>query len=343
MNSIMINEKIIKSIVCADDVFIDNIKAEINAIVDKELLKSDAEMNTELIGACIDAVLFLENIGDSGSDAELFGKITEKANSLGEINRRKRTLKAGSYVAAAAAAVIIVTAFIPGSNDKSILSNVANKVMEGFFGGNVETTSPLLTTENESTTEATAKTSVISSSEVQNTSQGYTSEDTTASKSESKVSVSTVKQLYGEFSDDFVIEFESADKISLKGLVVKVVYDDNSETVVALSECGVSYSSPDSKNRVRVTVSYNNKYFSFYVRVVPKEVKNPVVLNSIYGEFDGAYSVDKMTVYAVYSDGTKKVIPSSEYKIKREYDEDFGGVRVVVSYGGCDFGFMEDE
>ena len=81
-------------------------------------------------------------------------------------------------------------------------------------------------------------------------------------------------------------------------------------------------------------------YTSIYVNVRSEKDRNPVTLNSIYGNFNCGNNTHTMRVYAVYSDGTEKEIPKGEYTVNIVYSEDFEADVAIVEYGGCSFQFI---
>ena len=78
--------------------------------------------------------------------------------------------------------------------------------------------------------------------------------------------------------------------------------------------------------------------------VIPEEKLNPVIITSIYGAFENAYTIEDMRVFAVLSDGTEKEIPKTDCTITTEdfSDGDETGVIVTVEYENCSFQFLSE-
>ena len=138
----------------------------------------------------------------------------------------------------------------------------------------------------------------------------------------------------------FRTEYADVSQINLSQVKVKVSYSDSNEKIVSIDECDVEIGKPDKNGRTKITITYDHMYTSVYVNVRSEKDRNPVTLNSIYGNFNGGYNTHTMRVYAVYSDGTEKEIPEGEYTVSMVYSEDFDADIAIVEYGGCSFQFI---
>lgn len=141
------------------------------------------------------------------------------------------------------------------------------------------------------------------------------------------------------FSDDFKYEYVEGEPFDKSGIAVIAEYSDGTTENIPLSECTVNYDEDFSKNAgyQTITVEYMGIGTNFKVRILRDE--NSVILNSIYAGFpDGVKmskeNLDKIQVYAVYSDGSEKLLNSGKYKITMESVDETTDI-VTIDYKNC--------
>ena len=141
------------------------------------------------------------------------------------------------------------------------------------------------------------------------------------------------------FSDDFKDEYVEGEPFDKTGISVIAEYSDGTTENIPLSECTVNYDEGFSKNPgyQTIDVEYMGIGTNFKVRILRDE--NSVILNSIYAGFpDGVKmskeNLDEIQVYAVYSDGSERLLNSGKYKITVESDDETTDV-VTIEYKNC--------
>ncbi|MBQ7116432.1 MAG: hypothetical protein IJN94_08460 [Clostridia bacterium] len=326
-----------------DDLFYSSLISELEEIIEEELSKDIDEMNAELIDDCCIAIENLQNVL-RGEATEAYQAFSGVERIIKHHNKKLRSVYVGA-VACAAVAVLCAITSVRLTNQNAQGTLKLNSFLDNIFNiyEHSATTTQAQTTENEQTTvvQTTDPTSLVNN-ETTSSVPLTTENQVTQTQPEITKPVPHIYKVTAIVPPGFKTEYTDVSQIKLNGVAIKVYYSDNTEKVVSVDECDVKIGTPDKNGKTEITITY--KYFdtSIYVNVKAEEERNPLTLNSIYGTFDGSYSVEGMRVYAVYSDGSEKEITKGKYTVKREYSEDFEADIVIVEYGGCSFQFLPE-
>lgn len=326
-----------------DDLFYSSLIAELQEIIEEELSKDIEEMNAELIDDCCIAIENLQNVL-TGEKSEEYKAVSGVERIINKHNRKLRSVYVAS-VACAAVAVLCAITSVKLTNQNTQGSLKLNSFLDDVFNVyehtviNPETEA----TEKEKTSEIPKdETTTFASNEI-TTAVAQVTESQNAEETTSPNITKPITHIYkvtAILPPGFRTEYTEVSQINMNQVFVKAYYSDDTEKVVSINECDVEIGKPDKNGRTKITITYNKMFTSIYVNIRSEEEKNPVTLNSIYGNFSGGYNVESMSVYAVYSDGTEKEIPEGKYRVTREYSEDFEADVVIVEYGGCSFQFL---
>lgn len=327
-----------------DQLFYASLISELEEIMEEELSKDIEEMNAELIDDCCVAIENLQ-ITQSGEKAKEYEAFFGVERIIKKYNKKLRTVYTAS-VACAAVAVLCAVTSVKLTNQNAQGSLKPNSFLDNIFNiyEHTVTISETETTEKEQTTKAEKENTTFSNNEI-TTAVPQTTENQVTEEITPPGITKPIPEIYKVLAilpPGFKTEYTEKSQIDLSQVVVKVYYSDDTEKIVSIDECDVDIGTPDKNGRTKITVTYKHMYTSIYVNIKTQKEKNPVTLNSIYGNFNGGYNVESMRVYAVYSDGTEKEIPKGEYKVKNEYSEDFEADVVIVEYNGCSFQFIPD-
>lgn len=141
------------------------------------------------------------------------------------------------------------------------------------------------------------------------------------------------------FSDEFKDEYIEGEPFDKSGIGVIAEYSDGTTESIPLSECNIDYDEDFGKNAgyETVTVEYMGAHTKFKVRILYDE--NSVILNSIYAGFPedveiSEENLDKIQVYAVYSDGSERRLEVDEYSITIENADEEMDI-VTIDYNNC--------
>ena len=153
----------------------------------------------------------------------------------------------------------------------------------------------------------------------------------------------SVASLKCSFTDEFKDEYVKGEGFDKSGIVVTAEYSDGTTENIPLSECNINYNESFGKNigYETVTVEYMEVITEFKVRILFDE--SSVILNSIYAGFPedveiGKENLDKIQVYAVYSDGSERRLSADEYGISIEKADETTDI-VTVTYKNCSASF----
>lgn len=326
-----------------DDLFYASLISELEEIIEEELSKNIEEMNVELIDDCCVAIENLQT-AQSGEETEKYEAFLDVERIIKQHNRKLRNVYVASAACAAVAVLCAVTSVkLTNQNAQGTLK--PNSFLDNVFNIYEQTvTNPETETAEKETTTITQEKTTAYENTTSDSQQGTESVETDVIVTPSITK--PIPQIYKVvvlLPTGFKTEYTDKSQIDLKGTYVKVYYSDNTEKTVSIDECDVDIGTSDKNGRTKITVTYDHMYTSIYVNIKTEKEKNPVTLNSIYGTFDNGYSVEGMSVYAVYSDGSEKEIPEGKYTVKKEYSEDFEADVVIVEYGGCSFQFLPQD
>lgn len=324
-----------------DDLFYSSLIAELEEIIEEELSKDIEEMNAELIDDCCIAIENIQNVidGEKSHEYKAFYGVERI------IKQHKKKLKS-VYVASAACAAVAVLCAITSvklTNQNAQGSLKPNSFLDDIFNIYEHTVTNTETTEKEQTTKAqNEEPTTFINNEITTSVPLTTENQVTEVITPPGVTkpIPDVCKIRAILPPGFKTEYTEVSKINLSQVKVKVSYSDSNEKVVSIDECDVEIGKPDKNGRTKITITYDHMYTSIYVNVRSEKDRNPVTLNSIYGNFNGGYNTHTMRVYAVYSDGTEKEIPKGEYTVNIVYSEDFEADVAIVEYGGCSFQFI---
>lgn len=325
-----------------DDLFYSSLIGELQDIIEEELSKDIEEMNAELIDDCCIAIENLQNVlnGEKFENYEAFS-VVEKI--IQKYNKKIRNVYVAS-VACAAVAVLCAVTSVKLTNQNAQGTLKPNSFLNDIFNINEHTVTNPETTEKEQTNVSENEQTTTKNNETTNaipqTTENQVTEITPPGLTKP---IPHIYKVTAIAPPGFKTEYTDKSQINLNGVYVKVYYSDNNEKVVSIDECDVEIGKPDKNGRTKITIIYNHMDTSIYVNVRSEKEKNPVTLNSIYGNFNGGYNTHSMRVYAVYSDGTEKEIPKGKYTVKKEYSEDFETDVVIVEYNGCSFQFLPQD
>jgi hypothetical protein len=316
--------------------FYSSLIAELEEIIEEELSKDIEEMNAELIDDCCVAIENIQNVID-GEKSQEYKAFYGVERIIKQHNKKLKSV----YVASAACAAVAILCAITSvklTNQNAQGSLKPNSFLDDIFNIYEHTVTNSETTEKETTTQE-------QTTAYQNTTS-YNQQEIESIETNVTVIPSITKPIPHIYKvivcppPGFRTEYTEVSKIDLSQVLVRIYYSDDTVKTVSIDECDVEIGKPDKNGRTKITVTYNHMYSSIYVTIKTEKEKNPVTLNSIYGNFNGGYNVESMRVYAVYSDGTEKEIPKGKYTVKKEYSEDFEADIVVVEYDGCSFQFI---
>lgn len=311
-----------------DNLFYNALAEELNNIIDEELNKNYEDINAELINDCclaLSAIYELQN-GESGNPDNIMNinNIIKKYN----LQQRKRLV-----VSAACAAVVaftVGTAIFTLGNKTVILESELIKSAVGKFED--------IFNKNEPTTKEPVSegTTVVLSTEP--TTQQVTNPPVTTEITKEIKNISIIAP------PGFDSTFTSRENINLKNFYVSVNYTNGEKAIIPITDASYEVCEPLEDGTTEIKIYYRGFSTSFYVTVIPEEKLNPVIVTSIYGTFANEYTVEDMSVIAVFSDGTEKWIPKSECTITTEdfSDGNETGVIVTVEYENCSFQFFSE-
>ncbi len=324
-----------------DDLFYSSLIGELEEIIEDELSKDIEEMNAELIDDCCVAIENLQNVLD-GEKSEEYKAFLGVERIIKHHNKKLRSVYVGA-VACAAVAVLCAITSVRLTNQNAQGTLKPNSFLDDIFNiyEHSATSIQTETTQKEQTTKAhkDEPTTFINNETtyIPQTTENQVTEITPPNITRPIPDVCKVRAI---LPPGFRTEYTDVSQINLSQVFVKVSYSDSNEKVVPIDECDVEIGKPDKNGRTKITITYDYIYTSIYVNVRSEKEKNPVTLNSIYGNFSGGYNTHSMTVFAVYSDGTEKEIPKGEYTVNIVYSEDFEADVAIVEYGGCSFQFI---
>ena len=324
-----------------DDLFYSSLIGELEEIIKEELSKDIEEMNADLIDDCCVAIENLQN-ALTGEESQKYEAFLGVERIIKQRNRKLRSVYSAS-VACAAVAVLCAVTSVKLTNQNAQGSLKPNSFLDNIFNiyEHSATSTQTETTQKEKTTEAEKENTTFGNNETTSsvplTTENQVTEITPPNITRPIPDVCKVRAI---LPPGFRTEYTDVSQINLSQVFVKVSYSDSNEKVVPIDECDVEIGKPDKNGRTKITITYENMYTSIYVNVRSEKDKNPVTLNSIYGNFNGGYNTHSMTVFAVYSDGTEKEIPKGEYTVNIVYSEDFEADVAIVEYGGCSFQFI---
>lgn len=324
-----------------DDLFYSSLIVELEEIIEEELSKDIEEMNAELIDDCCVAIENIHNILN-GEKTEEYKAFLGVERIIKQHNKKLKSV----YVASAACAAVAVLCAITSvklTNQNAQGSLKPNSFLDDIFNIYEHTATNPENTEKEQTTKSQAdEPTTFINNEITTSVPLTTENQITEVITPPGVTkpIPDVCKIRAILPPGFKTEYTEVSKINLSQVKVKVSYSDSNEKVVSIDECDVEIGKPDKNGRTKITITYEHMYTSIYVNVRSEKDRNPITLNSIYGNFNGGYNTQTMRVYAVYSDGTEKEIPKGEYTVNIVYSEDFETDVAIVEYGGCSFQFI---
>ncbi len=310
-----------------DNLFYNSLAEELNNIIDEELSKNYEDINAELIDDCclaLNAIYELQN-GEC--------KNSEKIININTIIKKYNLLKCKKLVVSAACAAVV--AFTVGTTifafgNKTII--VESEIVKSAMGKIEKIFNAIEPTTGEPTTEGTT---LPATTEPVN--QYITQAPTTEITRE-------IKNITVYPPPGFNSTINSRDEISLNNFYFSVNYTNGEKDALSISEVTYEICETKQDGTTEIRFYYKGYTTSYYVTVLSEEKLNPVIITSIYGAFENAYTIENMRVFAVLSDGTEKEIPKSDCTITTEEfsDGDETGVIVTVEYQGCGFQFLSE-
>lgn len=322
----------------------EEIFAFLEEVIDDELARGD-NADCDLIDACVEVL-------ESETESESFLHLIAKPSFLRAVQRRSVYYKSCYRTAAAVCAcAVLLAAATAGSMQTKSGAALAKRVqqrLEAIFAQ--ESTAP--TPQQEPTTlESTTQ------PEVPATEEPTAAPETTGAPVVQKTETTTAEttqlvRIYGIFPEDLKTEYTVGETLDMQGVRVMTVYEDGSEQEIPLDACLVNTQRgfPYDPGNYTIQVFYQGLSFSYPVRVTAQ--KESVILNSIYGSFEPGFDfttdspaspdLSSMTVTAVYSDGSERVLTSDEYEVTvlPNFLDDPNKSLVTVSYLDRSFSFI---
>ena len=322
-----------------DDLFYSSLISELEEIIEEELSKEFEEINAELIDDCCVAIENLQN-AVNGENAEEYQAFLDVERIIKQHNKKLRSIY-GASVACAAVAVLCAITSVKLTNQSAQGALKPNNFLNDIFNIKEYNVKNPETTKKEVPTKAEKESTTFINNEI-TTSVHLTTENQVTEEflPPSTMPIPEIYKVRAILPPGFRTECTDVSQIDLTQVKVKISYSDNTEKIVSIDECDVVIGTPDKNGSTKITIVYNHMDTSIYVNVRSEKEKNPITLNSIYGNFNGGYNIDTMKVYAVYSNGTEKEIPEGEYTVSMVYSEDFDADVAIVEYGGCSFQFI---
>ncbi len=315
-----------------DNLFYNSLTEELNNIIEEELNKNYEEINAELIDDCclaLSAIYELQNGGFENSE-----NITNINSIIKKYNlQKKKKLVVAAACAAVAAFTVGATSFSLGNEiivvESEFIKSAVGKLEQIFNRKEPTSEYPA--------TELTTETSTTSETQVQ-TSQQFTEPTLTTEM------VREIKNITVIAPPGFYTTVNSHEDISLNGFYVSVNYTNGENDVLPISSATYEICETKQDGLTEIKIYYKDFTTSFYVTVIPEKELNPVIVTSLYGTFENAYTIDDMRVFAVLSDGTEKEIQKSDCIITTEEFSDGAetGIIVTVEYENCSFQFLSE-
>ena len=324
-----------------NDLFYSSLIGELEEIIEEELSKDIEEMNAELIDDCCVAIENLQN-ALYGEKSEEYKALLGVERIIKQHNKKLRSVYSAS-VACAAVAVLCAITSVKLTNRNAQGSLKPNSFLDDVFNIYEHSVTDPETTEKEQTTMAQGEEpTTFINNEITTDAPLTTENQVTEVITPPGITkpIPDICKIRAILPPGFRTQYSEVSQIDLSQVFVKVSYSDSNEKIVSIDECDVEIGKPDKNGRIKITITYDYMYTSIYVNVRSEKEKNPVTLNSIYGNFSGGYNTYSMRVYAVYSDGTEKEVPEGEYTVSMVYSQDFDADVAIVEYGGCSFQFI---
>jgi len=299
--------KKLKELLQNDALFRQSLEAELNAEMDRELAKSEAEMSLEKIEDLTEALLFLN--GADASEERKAPPLLSRFKTRYLLTRYAKVFSA----AAAAIALILLSYFVlqalpqehialpeetttqaametttvpPIPEDTSAAettvipeSTTAEKPSEATeehtAGGSEKATTQADRKDPDKNGKPVPVTGAeLPDGEDDDSYYGAPQDDGTHYGSEPLVDVhaplgpgNTATALYIGFKNGFRTQYNVGDALDVAHLTITVVYDDDSSRLLSVSECRITGFSGDTPGRKTVTVSYGDASESFTVTV----------------------------------------------------------------------------
>ena len=323
-----------------DNLFYTSLAEELNKIIEEELNKNYEDINAELIDDCCLALSHIYAL--QNGEGVTAGNVINISDIIKKYNLHKRK----KFVVAAACAAVAVfsvgtTIFAVGNRTiiaESEIVRAAKEKFEEIFEGKKP--------HAEATTESTETTAVTETTEAQTVTETQENATQTVTQTPATTRIELkVKNIAVLPPPGFNSTFSSRDEISLNNFYVTVNYTNGEWVVVPITEATCEICETKQDGTTEIKIKYEGFTTSYYVTILPEEKQNPVIITSIYGTFTNEYTIEDMSVIAVFSDGTEKQIPKSECTITTEpySDEEETGVIVFVEYQGCSFQFFSEQ
>lgn len=313
-------------------------------VIDDELARGD-EADCDLIDACVEVL-------ESETESESFLRLLSKPSFLRAVQRRsvyyKRRYRTAAAVCACAVLLVAATAGSMQTDSGAALAKRVQQKLEAIF--TEESTAP--TPQEEPTTQAPA-----TEPETEVTEEMPTAPETTQAPVVQKTAPITEAELqltriYGIFPENLKTEYVVGETLDMQGVRVMTVYEDGTEREIPLDDCLVNTQRgfPYDPGSYTIQVFYQGLSFSYPVRVTAQ--KESVILNSIYGSFEPGFDfttdspaspdLSSMTVTAVYSDGSERILSADEYDVtvSPNFLDNPDKTLVTVSYLDRTFSFI---
>ena len=313
-------------------------------VIDDELARG-ADADCDLIDACVEVL-------ESETESESFLRLLSKPSFLRAVQRRsvyyKRRYRTAAAVCACAVLLVAATAGSMQTESGAALAKRVQQKLEAIF--TEESTAP--TPQEELTTQAP-----VTEPETEVTEEVPTVPETTEAPVVKNTAPTTetelqLSRIYGIFPENLKTEYVVGETLDMQGVRVMTVYEDGSEREIPLDDCLVNTQRgfPYDPGSYTIQVFYQGLSFSYPVRVTAQ--KESVILNSIYGSFEPGFDfttdspaspdLSSMTVTAVYSDGSERVLSADEYDVtvSPNFLDNPDKTLVTVSYLDRTFSFI---
>ncbi len=335
----IINEKTLLSVINNRE-FYEEMYNFLMSVIDEELLKSDDEIDCDLIQECTDIIVEL-NKEEDNSFAVLIPfissqKLMEKFSRNNGCKRLGKGARAVIIAAVVACIVFSANAAVAAVSGVNLIENLSDAVHNTLVEWGVIKSDGIdvIEGEDDDSDEVIAEqTTIVKPSETtteKSDSDNQTS--VTQTKSENDINVndennvpaskpsqseeitvgSEPKSLRLEFSNDFKREYLWGEELNTRGLKVIAVYVNNTSKSVSVDDCSINGYNKAVLGNQKIVVKYKSVSAAFDINVSKTDSDEKVITGviatppkkQVYTAEDKEIDLKGLCVKAVYSDGT---------------------------------------
>lgn len=265
--SIGMNEKFLSDIKMNDELYYESLINELESFLEKELSKSEAEIDEFFIDECCVAIEYLRSVKD-GEETETYETIVDIEKMIKGRHKRERRIYVGS---AACAAVAVLCAVI---SLKSADANEQNHLRPYESSGNsyekTEVKGSGSDTEESETIEYSHTTNDILSIDPVSTTEQTVTDNVIPSVTEPIAMIYKMELLLAP-GGSLIVSDESQIETVLANSFIVVTYSDESVDYVSIDKCQVEIGTRNENGKVKVTITYKNMRTDIYVTIETTE------------------------------------------------------------------------